>query len=151
LGFGPATGNITHALLWSGSAESVIDLNPSGFDSSTARATNGTQQVGYGGGTVTGNNAHALLWSGTPDSYVDLQSSMPASFVTSGASTITGDTVYGYATDTAGNYHAIEWTLATPEPGGLALAGITAIGLLARRAKRANPESIVRGLSPPIA
>ena len=29
-GFGLATGG-THALLWSGSAASVIDLNPSGF------------------------------------------------------------------------------------------------------------------------
>ena len=67
---------------------------------------------------------------------MDLQSGMPATFTTSFASSISGDTIYGYATDTAGNYHAIAWTVSAPEPAGLALAGVAAVGLLGRRAKR---------------
>ena len=38
----------THALLWNGSADSYVDLNPSGFTESIASATNGVQQVGTG-------------------------------------------------------------------------------------------------------
>src|SRR5438067_206296 len=50
-----------HALLWT--SQGVVDLNPSGFRSCMAHATDGTQQVGHCG--------HAMLWSGTADSAVD--------------------------------------------------------------------------------
>src|SRR5262245_61405655 len=36
VGAGPATGGQIHALLWTGSAASVVDLHPSGFTSSEA-------------------------------------------------------------------------------------------------------------------
>src|SRR5258706_5376244 len=66
VGSGPATGNINyHALLWTPSATSGIDLNPTGFTSSQTNSTSGTQQVGLGSGPRTGNNLHALLWSGS--------------------------------------------------------------------------------------
>ncbi len=66
-GSGSATANNPHALIWTSSATSGIDLNPtSGFKVSEAFAASGTQQVGYGVPTdnIT-NTAHALLWSGT--------------------------------------------------------------------------------------
>jgi uncharacterized membrane protein len=131
-GSGTATGFNAHALLWSGTAASTIDLNPTGFGYSYALGTNDAQQVGFGSGFATGNNNHALLWSGTAGSLVDLGALLPAgTFLTSIATTVSGNTIYGYATDTAGNYHAIAWTV--PEPTSAALAGVAALGLLARR------------------
>jgi hypothetical protein len=62
-----------HALLWSGTAASMVDLHPvSGFEDSWAADTDGTHQVGYA--TSLGPNAgyHASLWSGTAASLVDL-------------------------------------------------------------------------------
>src|SRR6185369_12130292 len=48
-GWGPPTSNIPgHALLWSGSASSVVDLNPPGFVVSAASDISGNQQVGDG-------------------------------------------------------------------------------------------------------
>src|SRR5688572_8853017 len=41
-------GLISHALLWNGTAESVVDLHPSGFSSSIATGVSGDFQVGYG-------------------------------------------------------------------------------------------------------
>ncbi len=54
-------GDFPHALLWNGSPESVVDLNPPGFITSYATSVSGTNQVGYGGGTATGGGNHALL------------------------------------------------------------------------------------------
>ena len=57
------------ALLWEGSAESCIDLTPSGYVDGFAHATNGTQQVG----TVSNNSGYyALLWNGSASDYVVL-------------------------------------------------------------------------------
>jgi hypothetical protein len=64
-----------HALLWNGTAGSVIDLNPtnlSGFAFSYAVGTDRSQQVGYGKDSSGAANYHALLWNGTADSAVDL-------------------------------------------------------------------------------
>ncbi len=58
----------THAVLWSGSAASRVDLNPPGVFFSTAYAVSGGRQVGL---TNSGVN-HAALWSGTAASRVDL-------------------------------------------------------------------------------
>ena len=71
-GFGAATGNNTHALLWVGTAASVIDLNPLTASSSNARAIAGSQQAGY---AAIGGNFHAAIWSGTAASFVDLAQS----------------------------------------------------------------------------
>ena len=61
----------SHALLWSGTAASVVDLHPAGYDASEASATNGVQQGGwvYSAALV---SQHAAVWSGTADSVVDL-------------------------------------------------------------------------------
>jgi hypothetical protein len=58
-----ATGN-NHAALWSGTAESLVDLGPG-----VARATSGGRQVGY---RYTATGASAYLWSDTAASRLDL-------------------------------------------------------------------------------
>jgi len=84
-----------HALLWSGTAESVVDLNPSWCTNSTAYGVSGGHQVGYGDG-------HALLWSGTAESLVDLH---PDGYNYSIAYGIWGSQQVGY-----GDGHALLWS-----------------------------------------
>ena len=76
VGWGPRQSNTPHALLWDGTAI-AIDLNPSGFMSSLAHATDGKTQVGYAASTAAGLDSHAMLWSGSAGSAVDLH---PAAF-----------------------------------------------------------------------
>ena len=61
--------SVNHALLWRGTAKSVMDLHPRGFDFSNALGVWGASQVGLGG--INGQT-HALLWRGTARSVVDL-------------------------------------------------------------------------------
>jgi hypothetical protein len=75
-GSGSTTSGRSHALLWSGTAASVVDLHPSGFFSSTGTGVSGASQVGYGTDLATGDD-HALLWSGTAASAVDLHPADP--------------------------------------------------------------------------
>jgi hypothetical protein len=62
-GLGSATSYNEHALLWSGSAASFIDLHqflPTGFNSSVARGIdNYGNVVGY---ATSSGNRHAILW-----------------------------------------------------------------------------------------
>jgi hypothetical protein len=101
-------------LLWSGSAESCIDLNPSGVDWSWAYGISGTQQVGAGFvfDSVAGFNNHALLWSGTAESCVDLN---PSGFTISYAYGTNGTQQVGFGSGTAtGNEtHALLWSGST--------------------------------------
>jgi hypothetical protein len=117
-GYGPATGNIDHALLWSGTASSVVDLNSSGFTDSEAYGISGNRQVGYGDGPATGNTEHAVVWSGTASSAVDLGSLLPSSYGPSYAEGIdTNGNVIGHAYYIpAGQVHAILWTIFIPNP-----------------------------------
>jgi len=109
---------LTHALLWSGTAASAIDLNPtnlSGISNSTALATYGTQQVGYGFGSDTGNPTFALLWTGTAASAVDLNPTNLSGFTQSEAVDTNGTEQVGWGNDgtlTGGAYinHALLWT-----------------------------------------
>ena len=59
-----------HALLWQGTAESVVNLHPTGYGRSSAVAISGSQQVGSG--EPLGGGVHALLWEGAAESFVDL-------------------------------------------------------------------------------
>jgi hypothetical protein len=95
-----------HALLWNGSAESVIDLHPDGYSESGAQAVFGDTQVGYGNGA--GGNNHALLWKGTAESVVDLH---PAGFESSLASGISAIGQVGTANGPATGLepHAFYW------------------------------------------
>jgi len=108
-GYGAATGYNTHALLWSGSAASVVALHPAGFTESYARGISGGQQVGGGRGAATGNSWHALLWSASAASVVDLN---PAGFTVSSARGISGGQQVGegWGTATGNNSHALLWS-----------------------------------------
>jgi hypothetical protein len=106
--YDPTTGK--HALLWNGSADSFIDLTPSGFGAA-AWGTNGTQQVGDGSGSATGGKEHALLWNGSSDSYVDLN---PSWLTESYGRGISGSQQvgFGYGPNTGAlfYYHALLWS-----------------------------------------
>lgn len=100
----------THALLWSGSAQSAIDLNPPGFTYSTALKISGGLEVGQGLGPVTGSAYHAMLWSGSLNSFVDLN--LPG-LTSSLAFDISGQQVVGSGTTSPSQVmrHAILWDL----------------------------------------
>ncbi len=113
IGFGVRTsfqgGDLkNHALLWSGTAASLVDLHPSTFNSSFGTAVGDTLQVGDG--TPTGStHTHALLWSGTADSMVDLH---PSAFDDSFALAVGGGHQVGYGTRGTGSsvHDALLWT-----------------------------------------
>ena len=93
-----------HALLWSGTAESCVDLHPSvGSAGTAALAVSGGQQVGYGG---VGSEIHALVWSGTADSVVDLHAYLPDGYFWSEA---TGIDSTGVIVGHADWYCAVMW------------------------------------------
>jgi hypothetical protein len=98
----------SHALLWTGTAASAVDLHPtnlSGFADSYALATDGKQQVG-GGGTDSGY-ANALVWNGSPSSAVDLN---PAGFNSSVAYGVLNGKQVGSAQTPDSVSHAIVWS-----------------------------------------
>jgi len=103
---GYGVGGSMHALLWSGTAASCEDLNPSGFDESYAYGVFGGRQVGYG---IKGGYAHALLWSGTAVSCEDLH---PSGFNGSCARGVSADKQvgYGWGSATGNKHHALLWT-----------------------------------------
>ncbi len=87
-GLGAPGGSVREALLWSGTASSAVNLQPSGFTNSEAFAVSGNQQVGYGTKlTGVSSTAHAIVWSGTAASAVDLN---PAGFAYSEAQATNG-------------------------------------------------------------
>jgi uncharacterized membrane protein YgcG len=75
----------SHAVVWTGTAASAVDLNPIGFSASEANATNGIQQGGWAYDSVN-ISQHAGLWSGTAASFVDLH---PAGFTDSKVNAMT--------------------------------------------------------------
>jgi hypothetical protein len=97
-----------HALLWSGSASTVLDLNPSGFQSSQIAAITGSVQVGYGVPSGVGASNHALMWNGSATNFIDLN---PANFSVSQATAVssTQEVGYGSGTATSNNTHALLW------------------------------------------
>jgi len=106
-GFGNLAGNSgpcsRHALLWRGSASSVVDLHPDGFCESGVLAASGGMQAGWGkrlNGVV-----HALKWAGSASSVVDLD----PTGVTTYATGIFGDQVVGFS-QTGYGYRALLWT-----------------------------------------
>ena len=106
IGFG-STGTAAHALLWSGSAASTVDLHPAGFVNSYGAAVAGGQQVGYANLAGDTGTYHALLWSGSASSAIDLN---PAGFTYSQASGISGGQQAGYGNPVTGWPHALLWS-----------------------------------------
>jgi hypothetical protein len=128
-----------HALLWHGTAESVVDLNPFGFDFSLAQAVLGKQQVGtgIGIGDTTSYKRHALLWRGTAESVVDLHQfliDLPGTMVESSASAISLDgNIIGLCSDVGGSTYVVMWT-PVPEPSSWSIVccGGVGVAVLAR-------------------
>jgi hypothetical protein len=93
-----SAGYIFHALLWSGTPASQVDLNPATANSSFAYGIFGTQQVGSA--STWDGGARAGLWNGTADSWVELGSG--AAYATSGTQQV------GYVD--LGSDHAALWS-----------------------------------------
>jgi hypothetical protein len=114
-GFRQFNDELEHALLWSGSAASAIDLNPTnltGFTSSVAQGIGGNQQVGFGYRQAPVSSTHALLWSGTANSAVDLNPTNLSGFVVSQAYGTDGSRQVGQGSgsSTGNQYHALLWS-----------------------------------------
>lgn len=140
VGVGPDTGNQRHALLWSGSAASAIDLNPSGFLTSEGLGISAGRQVGTGRGSVaTGNQDHALLWVGTAASVVDLHAFLPSPLDWDGSGALSIDSdgnIAGVARNSfTHETHAFLWL--APEPAALELSSAAVACLALMRSRRA--------------
>jgi hypothetical protein len=106
LGYDGAAGTY-RALLWYGSQESVVQLHPTGYEFSAARAVDGATQVGEGG---IGHSVHAMLWHGTAASAVDLH---PAGYHWSEANGVDGANQVGAGGPGPGfpvDPHALMWS-----------------------------------------
>jgi hypothetical protein len=108
-------GGSGRALLWSGTAASVVDLHPtnlSGFVSSQANGVSMDQQVGAGE-IMQGTDlaSHALLWTGTAASAVDLNPTNLSGFDNSSAFGTDGahQVGTGGGTGTLDHNHALLW------------------------------------------
>lgn len=98
VGFSDLSNTTSHALLWHGTASSVVDLNPSDLYLSEAAASTDSYQVGSGHLISLVGTSHALMWAGTAASIVDLN---PAGFQYSRAEGISGTTQVGFAENLA--------------------------------------------------
>jgi hypothetical protein len=149
VGVGLAADGLNRAIVWSGSANSAVELHPTGFDSSTAYGTNGIYQVGFGSvegdlGGIPSNIHHALLWNGSAASVVDLNSLLPFSPADSEAYTIDAQgNIFGIA-----NGNAVEWS-PVPEPAAIVLFAAGGFGLFAwRKNYRHRVDRTPRSLQP---
>lgn len=104
IGFGAYTA--PSAMLWSGTADSAVNLNPPDSGESTAYAVAGGQQVGYAY-----SFQHAMLWRGSAASLVDLH---PAGYESSQARATNGvqQAGFGWAPGPAqlNRQHALVWS-----------------------------------------
>lgn len=96
-----------HALAWSGTAASAVDLNPVGFDASSANGIENGLEVG---GAVRSSDGvtRALQWNGAPNSYVDISPVTEWANNPTVASRIHKGQTVGYFY-TAGQSHAALW------------------------------------------
>ena len=103
-----ANGGPGQAILWTGTAASALNLNPSGLGlpfSSANGVANG-QQVGSAFHSNDNLN-HAILWTGTAASAVDLT---PSGFIQAAFAGIADGQQVGFGVDTSNNPHALLWT-----------------------------------------
>ncbi|MBL8765295.1 MAG: hypothetical protein JNM07_13605 [Phycisphaerae bacterium] len=105
---GVATETYGHAAMWSGSAETFVDMHPlSNPRSSEIVAMDGGVQVGDTRALVTQSYHHAAMWRGTPQSHIDLNPpGMVESYGTAAADGMQGG--YFRQTELHG-YHAALW------------------------------------------
>jgi hypothetical protein len=108
--------NVTHAVLWNGTAASAVDLAPTGATYSYATGTDGSQQVGYAGLPANTNGQSAILWTGTAASAVDLNPS--------GATSSLANAVFGSQEVGQVNHIAYLWNGANPNGVSLSAASL---------------------------
>jgi hypothetical protein len=163
VGFGEVTGNPgeDHALLWFGTAASVIDLHPAGASYSLAMGISGQQIVGQANGLaalwdgpthtyinlgyqgvayatngvqqVGAFSSHAALWSGSAASFVDLQQFLPPEFVGSAARGIDANGVIVGTASGPNGLQAVLWVPVVPELGGFVGFGVALAVAASRR------------------
>jgi hypothetical protein len=97
---GSASGNSgTHAVLWNDTGTATdLGLANSGYTSTQANGTNGSQQVGSG--NLASGAGHALLWTNT-GSIVDLAPTNLPGVTNTGAIAIGGNQIVGISADSA--------------------------------------------------
>lgn len=100
--FAGSINDVTQAVLWGGTAASMISLHPPGAEFSFCRGTDGVTQVGMA--RIGGVNS-AVLWSGSAGTVVNLN---PVGSSNSSASSVAGGRQAGEAT-MGGSTHAILW------------------------------------------
>ena len=101
----PAGTSTQHAMLWSGTAASAVDLTPSNVTSAYAWAAYGSVQAGCGV-PAPATTSHALLWKGTSASMVDLH---PSTFTSSCVRAVYKGIEAGYGS-VGTSTHALVWT-----------------------------------------
>jgi hypothetical protein len=120
VGNGLTSAGASHALLWYGTAASVVDLHPDRAEGSFAHDVEGDVQVGSITLSVAELINHAYVWRGSAESGMDLHSllgGLGPDFIISDALAI-GDngTIYGVAVDASARY-AVAWTPIPPIDG----------------------------------
>lgn len=96
----------SHALLWQGTANSLIDLHPAGWDASYAMATDGVRQVGWRERHTGQTGQFATMWSGSAKGWVDLHD---PTYSETNALGISGDEQVGYGFLQGGGTRAVLW------------------------------------------
>ena len=97
----------SHALMWEGSAKSLVDLHPVGWDASYAMATDGKRQVGWRERHTGQAGQFATMWSGTSKSWVDLHD--PSTYIETNALGISGDMQVGVGVLPSETFRAVMW------------------------------------------
>jgi hypothetical protein len=77
---GTPTGDLPHAALWTSTAASCVDLNPSGYSLSNASSVRDGVEVGSGAPSAAPLKRRALAWQGTSASAIDLHALLPAEY-----------------------------------------------------------------------
>lgn len=106
------------ATVWTGTADSALNIHPYSFTHSYAAAVNGPWIAGYAGDqSKSGTPAyyHAIAWDGDYQ-FTDLNAFLPAAFVGSQAFSVDEQgNVAGVALTADGQRHAVVWMLAPPQ------------------------------------
>jgi hypothetical protein len=120
-------GNAWHAITWTGSAASWVDLNPAGASESGAYGCSAGQQVGY---AVIGGVTRASLWAGSAPTWVDLHPPTASASMAwgSGNGQQTGYADINGTRASVWSGSARSWIDLSPPSGGLALWSAGAFG-----------------------
>lgn len=103
---GSIAGYASYAIIWTGPAHSMVNLQPANWDYSAALAGVGNQQVGWTYSVFLWAS-HAAIWNGSASSYRNLN---PSWSVGSTAFATTGTRQAGYATTPNYQVRAVLWS-----------------------------------------